>query len=247
MRRAAITGVVLLIVAACSEHLPRALDETSTTTPPSDAATAADVSAAVDASTPDEASVADASIDVADIGDATTEAEASTPPMGDGGDCNVRLASPALPAECNPSCPHVPQGTAVTYTNPPSGGPHYPVWANFQEFSTVVPDGNLVHSLEHGGVALFYNCNPADAACAKVIADLRAVRTAIATDPTCDASLRVRVIIAPRPTSDTVVSASAWGQTYRADCVDVESLKAWVTAHYAKAPEDLCFAGQTAF
>lgn len=244
MKRLAITAVVMLIVAACSEHLPRALDEAAPATL-SDASS--DAALVQDAS--DEASIADASIEASDITDAAVEAEAeaSGPPIGDAANCNVRLASPPLPSECNPSCPHVAQGTSVTYTNPPSGGPHYPVWANFQEFSTVVPDGNLVHSLEHGAVELFYNCNAADAACAKIIADLRAVRAAIATDPQCDSSIRVRIIIAPRPASDTVVSASAWGQTYRADCVDIESLKAWVTANYAHSPEDLCFAGQTAF
>ena len=41
--------------------------------------------------------------------------------------------------------------------------------------------------------------------------------------------------------------SAAFGGTYRADCVDAASLTKFVTDHYAKAPEDLCFAGQTSF
>jgi hypothetical protein len=228
----------MLVVAACgSEHLPRAVGDAGA---PADAAPDVMIDAAIE-----EASAPDASEEDVAIPDAATEADAdaSMPPLGDGGDCNVRIDSPAILAS-----PHVAAGTEVTYnSNPPSSGPHYPVWANFQEFSSVVPDGNLVHSLEHGGVALYYDCNLAEPACAKVLDDLRAVRNAIATDPACDPSIRVRVIIAPRPANDTVVAAAAWGQIYRADCVNVESLKAWATAHYAHGPEDLCGAGQVAF
>ena len=243
MKRLATAGVLMLIVASCSEQFPRRLDEAAPEPivigGPEDAAV---VDPLIDATTND-VTIADGGTDAtvdADVGDA----EASTPPMiAEGGSCNVRIASPAVVES-----PHVQQGTAVQYTsNPPASGPHYPVWANFQEFSTVVPDGNLVHSLEHGGVLLLYNCDPADAACSKVIADLRAVRAAIATDVGCDSSIRVRVIISRRPLNDTVVAAAAWGQTYRADCVDTASLTAWVTANYAKGPEDFCSPGQTAF
>jgi hypothetical protein len=237
MRRAATVGVVMLIVAACgSEHLPREVGDAAA---PADAAP--DV--VIDVAVLEEASIPDASDEDVAMADAAVDAEASTPPLDDAGDCNVRVDSPAILAS-----PHVAAGTAVTYnSNPPSSGPHYPVWANFQEFSSVVPDGNLVHSLEHGGVALYYDCNLAEPACAKVLDDLRAVRNAMATDPSCDSSIRVRVIIAPRPANDTVVAAAAWGQIYRADCVNIDSLKAWATAHYAKGPEDLCAAGQVAF
>ena len=48
---------------------------------------------------------------------------------------------------------HIPIGASVVYnSNPPSSGPHYPVWANFQEFAVPVDDRYLVHSMEHGAV-----------------------------------------------------------------------------------------------
>ena len=39
-------------------------------------------------------------------------------------------------------------------SNPPSSGPHYPIWADFKEYATPVPDGYLVHAEEHGAVLL---------------------------------------------------------------------------------------------
>jgi len=53
----------------------------------------------------------------------------------------------------------------------------------------------------------------------------------------------VRVIIAPRATNDAPIAASAWGHTYKADCVDPTTLGQFITAHYAKAPENFCFPG----
>ena len=153
--------------------------------------------------------------------------------------CNVRLEAHAL----EPS-PHVPEGTAITYaTNPPSSGPHYPVWANFQEYAQPVEDGYLVHSMEHGAILLLYKCDAAS--CAAVASALRSVRDAIPTDPLCDPSIRVRVILAPRPSLDVPVAAAAWGHTYKAECVDGPSLTQFVNDHYAKAPENFCSPGKS--
>lgn len=179
---------------------------------------------------------------VADAGGVDAEADAAEAGV-DAGACNVRLAMPPLM-----DSPHVPEGTAVTYdSNPPSSGPHYPVWANFQEFTKTIEDGYLVHSMEHGAVLLLYKCDP-DAgagACDAMAAALRAVRDAVPTDPACDPGIRVRVVLAPRPANDVAVAAAAWGNTYRADCVDAPSLAAFVAAHYAKAPENTCAAGSS--
>jgi hypothetical protein len=141
---------------------------------------------------------------------------------------------------------HVPDGTPLAYpTNPPSSGPHYAEWANFQEFDTPVPDGNWVHSMEHGAVVLLYKCT--SETCASVVSALRAIRDALPADPGCDPSTRVRIVITPRPTLDVPIAAAAWGFTYRAGCVDPASLTAFVTEHYAHAPEDFCAPGITTF
>lgn len=165
-----------------------------------------------------------------------------------------RLAAPFRPAA---SCPvviespdlipsqHVPEGTVITYnSNPPSSGPHYPVWANFKEYAAPLDEGYLVHSLEHGAVALLYKCDPNAPECAPIIDGLRKIRDSIPTDPRCSADVRVRVIIAPAPRLETPVAAVAWGFTYKADCVDVPTLTQFVNDNYAQSPEDICAAGR---
>ena len=154
--------------------------------------------------------------------------------------CPVVIESPEVV-----SSQHVPEGTVITYnSNPPAIGPHYPVWADFKEYSTPLDEGYLVHSLEHGAVALLYKCDPTSPACAPTIDALRKIRDALATDSRCSADIRVRIIIAPFPRLEVPVAAVAWGFTYKADCVDVPTLTSFVNDNYAKSPEDICAAGR---
>src|SRR5260370_23441538 len=52
---------------------------------------------------------------------------------------------------------HVPEGAAVTYqNNPPASGPHYPVWARYEEHAGVIARPYWVHNLEHGAIVLLY-------------------------------------------------------------------------------------------
>jgi hypothetical protein len=206
----------LAFVAACGdEHLPGA-------DPPADAG--------VDRqpARPDvhlvDASAADAAVDAA---------------PRDAAACNVRIE--AIPLA---DSPHVAEGTAIAYaSNPPSSGPHYPIWANFQEYAQPVEDGYLVHSMEHGGVLLLYRCDRAS--CPADVAELRAIRDARPADLLCDPSIRTRVILAPRPANDVAIAAAAWGWIYRADCLDRASLEAFVRDHYAAGPESTCAPGRS--
>jgi hypothetical protein len=162
-------------------------------------------------------------------------------PLHPAASCLVTIETPdLLPAM------HVPEGTVITYdSNPPSSGPHYPVWANFQEFTAPLDEGYLVHSLEHGAVALLYKCDPAAPGCADTIAALRKIRDSLPTDPACDSSIRVRVVIAPFPKLEEPVAAVAWGITYKADCVDVPTLTQFAKDNYALSPENICAPGRT--
>lgn len=178
---------------------------------------------------------------------ARVDLDATTPlPVPDAA-CSVVVEAPSIiPAN------HLPVGTPIAYTsNPPSSGPHYPEWADFREYATTVPDGYLVHALEHGGVMIVYDCEAAADAgvndCAELVAGLRAVRDAVPTDPTCDPSIRVRVILAPRKGLGVAVAAAAWGFTYRAACLDGPTLGQFIAEHYGKAPENFCAAGVTTF
>lgn len=144
---------------------------------------------------------------------------------------------------------HVPVGSAISWaSNPPSSGAHFPVWAAFQEFTTPVPRGYLVHDLEHGAVVLLYNCALVDAAqCEALREGLRQASAALPADPQCSAGVRVRTVISPDPLLAEPVAATSWGFVYRAQCLDLPSLQAFAQAHYAQAPENECANGVTTF
>ena len=93
---------------------------------------------------------------------------------------------------------HVPCTQTVTYqTNPPSSGNHYSCWAAYQTYSSPVPWGNLVHSLEHGAMIVVYNCPQG---CAADVAAIQSFIDALPLDPNCGASLRKnRIILMPDP------------------------------------------------
>ncbi len=181
---------------------------------------------------------------------------AASPDAGRGGQPDAgRLSAPFHP---DGACPitietpdllvgmHVPEGTAIAWSsNPPSSGPHYATWANFQDFAQPVDRGYLVHDLEHGGIVLSYKCE--GAACAPLLDGLRKLREAIPTDSRCDPSIRVRVTIAPDPLLDVPVAAAAWGWTYKSECLDLPSLVEFARTHYAQGTEDVCAQGRTTF
>ncbi len=155
---------------------------------------------------------------------------------------------------------HVPIGSEVLYnSNPPSSGPHYPIWAAYQEFTTPVDRRYYVHNIEHGAVVLLYKCD-ADAgeagdggdggtACDALVEGLRKAAAAIETDPLCDqdAGVRVRVVITRDPFIPTPIAATAWGNTYTAACVDLPTLSAFAKAHYGHGSEISCANGISSF
>ncbi|MBK9033651.1 MAG: DUF3105 domain-containing protein [Myxococcales bacterium] len=154
----------------------------------------------------------------------------------DGPTCTTSIASAALAPGI-----HVAQCTPITYaTNPPTSGPHYPLWARFKAYADRVPRGFWVHSMEHGAVVVTYNC---PAGCAAELAALDAFLAARPADPLCVPPLRNRFIVTPDPLLDTTFAASAWGWSLRSDCFDLPALGAFIDAHYGQAPEDFCSDG----
>ena len=162
---------------------------------------------------------------------------------------------------------HVAIGTDVVYnSNPPASGPHYPIWAAFQEFQAPVDRRYYVHDLEHGAVVLLYNCGgdggtgdggdadlpdggDAGDACNALVEGLRKAAAAIDNDPLCDqdAGVRARVVITPDPLLTTPIAATAWGNTYTAACVDIATLAAFAKSHYGHGTESTCANGISSF
>jgi hypothetical protein len=179
-------------------------------------------------------------------GEEPNEALPGLPTREDGSDagCVATIASPPLlPAL------HVAIGSDIQWdSNPPSSGPHYPIWAAYQAYDDPVPRGYYVHDLEHGAIVFVFNCG--DAGCPDVVAAFHAASDSLPDDPLCTAAgegVRVRTVITPDPLLDVTVAAAAWGWTYKAECIDLPSLEAFAAAHYGQGPEVFCTNGTTQF
>jgi hypothetical protein len=60
---------------------------------------------------------------------------------------------------------HIAEGSPIAYKyNPPTSGTHYPSWILKGFYDLPFPDGNLVHSQEHGYIIMWYDCTVAPTA-----------------------------------------------------------------------------------
>lgn len=174
--------------------------------------------------------------------DSSSEGDTLDGRIPTGGVCNVVLAEQTIV----PS-PHVQECSYLPYTesNPPSCGPHYPVWAAYKTYDVAVPLGYLVHDMEHGGVVVFHNC-PDPGGCADEIAKAQKVIDAF-VDPLCSQNTPApgvltskRVTMSPNPKLPSRFAMAAWGHTLTADCVDEASFGAFLRVYFDRGPETLC-------
>lgn len=109
--------------------------------------------------------------------------------------------------------------------NPPAGGDHTTQAASAGDFtaSSLPSDGQIVHALEHGYVAVWYRpdipSGPLDT--------LRELRDEFDRD----------VLLVPRQSLPVTVAATAWHQRLLCDTAEVESLRRFVDAYRNKGPE----------
>jgi hypothetical protein len=133
---------------------------------------------------------------------------------------------------------------ASTYnSSPPSSGPHCPAWGRYAVYGedAPLPACNFLHNLEHGAIALLYNCLDG---CDEIVADLEQVIADAPDDPECGAVKRL--LLTPYAEMDATIAAAAWGYTWTADCLDDgarASLLDFIAAHRGPAgdaPESVC-------
>jgi Protein of unknown function (DUF3105) len=135
---------------------------------------------------------------------------------------------------------HTVQCDPVSYaTMPPSSGTHYPTWPAYKTYAQPVPWGFLVHGLEHGAIAVVYNC---PAGCAAEIAAAQAWIDGLPPEAGCG-DARPRVILAPDPTLDVRWAATAWTWTLRACSFDQGMFQQFFDAHYNAGLEFVCSSG----
>jgi hypothetical protein len=115
----------------------------------------------------------------------------------------------------------------ITYkTNPPSGGNHNPSPASPGIFTadSTPPDAQIVHSLEHGYVAIWYrpDISPAE------LTDLQALANRYIRD----------VLLVPRASlTANPVAATAWHRRLLCQRPDIDALERFVISYRNKGPE----------
>lgn len=162
---------------------------------------------------------------------------ATPPTMEMVGGCDGMLVEVA-----NDSAVHVPVSSPITWpSNPPTGGPHYPIWAGWDRQYAQLERGYYVHNAEHGGIVLLYHCDPE---CPDVVAQLVADAQAMRVDTSCTAPITKRVIVTSDPLlpDGVQVAAVAWNFAYTASCYD-PYVQTFAREHYAHSPENICADG----
>ncbi len=133
---------------------------------------------------------------------------------------------------------HVPEGTAITYQhNPPASGPHYPVWARYEEYTTPLARGYWVHNLEHGGIVFLYRTDTA----AATVDALRAVYRSLPPDPLCNGG--TRALMTPDPLMPRPIAVVAWDWVLDSDVVEPQKILDFVAAHRGRGREQICEGG----
>ena len=159
--------------------------------------------------------------------------------------CRARPPAPwsRPPASPSRTSTHIAVCTPLTYaTNPPSGGDHWPIWAAFKKYTSVVPREMYVHDLEHGAGAT--GCSSTADRLDVVLLRPRNPFDGMA-DPLClstPARRRPPSSSPPTPTA-TPIAAPAPGPRYTATCIDLPSLRGFANANYGKGREVLCTDG----
>jgi uncharacterized protein DUF3105 len=137
---------------------------------------------------------------------------------------------------------HVACTSSPSYqTQPPSSGNHFGCWPEYRTFDVPVPWGNLMHGLEHGAIAIVYNCGAAG--CPDEVARAQTFLDSLPLDSAGGCPSTRRVILAPDPTLPVRWAATAWTWTLRADCFDETAFNQFYVDHYDNAPESICSPG----
>lgn len=136
-----------------------------------------------------------------------------------------------------PSANHVPTDTppGPYSSNPPAGGTHYPtnLPAKFYQESDLAtlptnPEGYLVHSLEHGYVIFWYNCQVSGIDCSALKQTIQMVM---------DDTGNTKLIAFPWADMEVPLSMTSWGRMLKFTEPDVAQMKQFVERNRYHAPE----------
>ena len=127
---------------------------------------------------------------------------------------------------------HLPRGQTFDFynSNPPTSGPHGPS-VDFGVYDEPIPGESLVHNLEHGGVAILYDCAAGvpldDAQCQALAAEL----ASIVGDNLSSGKL---VLLAPYPGMEHRIALTGWGTLDAFDELDAARVQAFIDSFERK-------------
>lgn len=125
---------------------------------------------------------------------------------------------------------HISAGDAhIPYvTDPPTSGPHAGAARNGY-YDTSIPDENIVHNLEHGYVAISYDCDKLED-CETVKANLRNLLNRYNNQ---------QLIAVPRTNRDAAIALTAWQRIDLLDEYDEARISTFIEAWRGRAPENV--------
>jgi Protein of unknown function (DUF3105) len=173
--------------------------------------------------------------------DATVPVDAGVPSVPD--DAMV-CGTPEQRVHADEGTAHSDGGVPTTWvSNPPTSGIHFDAWVRWNRSyaGQVIPRGNWVHNLEHGGTVFGYHC---EVPCPGEVARMTAMLDMLPLDTVCPALMH-RAILVEDPDLPPGVrfSAAAWLNSWTSNCVDEASLTAFYIAHLDRGPEANCGLG----
>lgn len=110
-------------------------------------------------------------------------------------------------------------------SNPPSSGWHWSKEADWGVYEQKLPDEQVVHNLEHGGVNIFYQPE----AHREIIEKLKEL---VRPYPN-------RTILAPRSKNNTLIALVSWGYVLKMSFLDEEKIKEFLKNNRNRGPEKL--------
>ncbi|MHA2427680.1 MAG: DUF3105 domain-containing protein [Candidatus Hermodarchaeia archaeon] len=156
----------------------------------------------------------------------------------------IILIRPVITQAAGETIPEMPSSQHISYgsdpgpfnSDPPTSGSHYAegMDAGFYEEGDIEefgphPEGYLVHSLEHGYIIFWYNCDLlSESTCLELKEDIK-----IAID---DAN-NFKVIGFPWKSIDTPVVMTSWTRLHQVDKFDIDLAADFISRNRNRAPE----------
>lgn len=125
---------------------------------------------------------------------------------------------------------HVADGS-VPYggPEPPTSGDHS-THIPWQAYDQEVPDMNVIHNLEHGGIYISYRPDLPPDQVSKI--------KALFTKPFSNQDFQpTKALVAPRAANSAPIIMSSWNRNMKLDAFDEEKMKEYYLRNVGKAPE----------